>query len=154
VGAGVQLVQISVPLVQISILQVQISILQVQLHPGRSRPPSGTARKCDTAQHCIFKILKMLTTLKNKSHAVISRTNYQFNKTISRPLQSCETIPLRGQSHNTCFHLFSYISYFLIPILVYSKKNTHWAFKNLLSIVILLILKWHFSNNWKELREE
>jgi hypothetical protein len=43
---------------------MQISVPHVQLHPSTSRLPRDAARKCDTAQHCIFKTLNMLTTLK------------------------------------------------------------------------------------------
>jgi hypothetical protein len=74
---------------------VQISVPQMQLHPSMSHPPSDAVRKCRTGQHCIFKILNMFTTLKNnKPQAVISRTSYKSNKTISRPPQSRETVPL------------------------------------------------------------
>jgi hypothetical protein len=68
--------------VQISVPRVQISVPQVQLHHGTSRPHSDTAHKCDTAQRYILKFLNMLTTLKNKPLAIISRTPYLSNKTI------------------------------------------------------------------------
>jgi hypothetical protein len=72
----------------------------VQLHPGTSSPPSDAARKFDTAQRYIFKILNMLKTLKQKINLMqyISRTLYLSNKTISRPPQSREAIYLRGQT--------------------------------------------------------
>jgi hypothetical protein len=57
-------VQISVPQVQISVPWVQINVPQVQISPQNVMPPSDAACKCESAQHPILKILKMLTTLK------------------------------------------------------------------------------------------